>query len=131
MYPHLLPDREVRQVRRRRAFTLVEILIVVAIMGILLAVAVPQFQRAGNRSRARSCQASLKQIAGAKERWAMDGGRGPTDTPNMSDLAGPGLYLKAEPKCPAGGTYTLGNMSAQATCSIGGTPGDPDAHAID
>ena len=72
--------------RARHAFTLVEIMIVVLIIGILLAIAVPNFVRARESSRAKSCQANLKQIAGAKEQWALDNKKSNTDTPMTTEL---------------------------------------------
>ncbi len=105
-------------------------MIVVSIIGILLAVAVPAFQKAGLKSRASTCVQNLKQLHGAKERWAMDYNQGPLDTPSMTDLAGPDTYLKVTPLCPTGGTYTLGNMNTVPVCSIGGTAGTPEGHVL-
>jgi type II secretion system protein G len=66
--------------RRERGFTLVEIMIVVLIIGILLAIAVPSFMNARERSRANACRANLRQIQAAKEQWAMANNQGPTAT---------------------------------------------------
>ena len=54
------------------AFTLVEIMIVVLIIGILLGIAVPNFIRARETSRSKACIANLKQVDTAKEQYAMD-----------------------------------------------------------
>ena len=116
--------------RRTQGFTLVEILIVILIIGMLLSVAVPQFMRARQTGQAKACQHNMKQIFGSKERWAMDTHKGNDDTPTMSDLVVPGLYLKNTPMCPSGGTYTIGRMDQIPTCSIGGTPGAVDAHIM-
>src|SRR5438270_99292 len=116
--------------RQRRGFTLVEIMIVVLIMATLLAVAMPQFQAAGRRARATACQRNLKEIMCAKERWAMDNNRGPLDTPSMTELAVPGVYMKGTPVCPSGGTYTVGRLDEIPACSVGGVPGANDAHVL-
>jgi prepilin-type N-terminal cleavage/methylation domain-containing protein len=113
----------IRKARAERGFTLVEIMIVVLIIGILLAIAVPNFVRARESSRAKACVANLKQIQAAKEQWAMDTNAAPTATPTQADLAptdGSG-YIKSWPRCPSGGTYTIGNLQTDPTCSIGGT----------
>src|SRR5438067_1339324 len=118
-------DLERRVRRLRRGFTLVEIMIVVLIIGILLAIAVPNFIKARETSRAKSCIANLKQIDSAKEQWAMDNQKtqGATLTGGLSDLVGTGAtsYIKNTPTCPSGGTYTVGDIGTAPTCSTGGT----------
>jgi len=103
----------------RKGFTLVEIMIVVLIIGILLAIAVPNFIKARETSRTKSCIANLKQIDAAKEQWAMENKKTTTDTPAMTDLVGSANYLKNTPSCPSGGTYTVNAVSTDPTCSIG------------
>jgi prepilin-type N-terminal cleavage/methylation domain-containing protein len=108
----------IRKARAERGFTLVEIMIVVLIIGILLAIAVPNFVRARESSRTKACVANLKQIEAAKEQWAMDTRAGSDATPNWSDLVGPNNYMKAQPVCPSGGTYSIGNVATPPSCSI-------------
>ena len=103
--------------KARRAFTLVEIMIVVLIIGILLAIAIPNFIRARETSRAKSCQSNLQHIDSAKEQWAMDNKKTATDAPGSTDLAP--NYLKTYPTCPSNGTYTIGNVGTVPTCTIG------------
>jgi prepilin-type N-terminal cleavage/methylation domain-containing protein len=107
----------------RRGFTLIEIMIVVLIIGILLAIAVPNFVKARESSRAKSCVANLKQIDSAKEQYAMDNklAQGAT-APATTDLAGTNGYMKTFPTCPSTSTaYTVGVIGTDPTCSIGGT----------
>ncbi len=104
---------------RQRGFTLVEIMIVVLIIGILLAIAVPSFMNARERSRAQACRSNLRQIQAAKEQWAMANNQGSTATPDWTDLTP--TFIQQQPSCPSGGNYTIGNMSTNPSCSIGGT----------
>jgi len=110
-----------RLARSRRGFTLIEIMIVVLIIGILLAIAVPNFVRAREQSRSKSCQANLKQIDSAKEQWAMDNKKNTGDSVAMTDIAGATLYIKSEPVCPSNGTYTPAAIGTAPTCSVGNT----------
>jgi len=106
----------------RHGFTLVEIMIVVLIIGILLAIAVPNFIRARETSRTKSCVANLKQIDAATEQWAMDNKKTNGDTVPLGTLTNGGLtgYLKSNPPCPSGGTYSDPvTVGTAPTCTIG------------
>ena len=110
-----------RTFRKVQGFTLVEIMIVVAIIGIIIAIAVPGFIRARSQSRMKSCQENLTKIDGAKEQMALERNLGPGATIAMSDLAaadGTG-YLKVEPNEPSGGSYTVNAVGTDPLCSTG------------
>jgi prepilin-type N-terminal cleavage/methylation domain-containing protein len=116
--------------RRRSGFTLIEIMVVVSIIGILLAVAAPNFVHARDGSRAKSCQYNLQQIQSAKERWAMDNNRAAASLPTMAELAVPGVYMRNTPACPSGGNYTVGRLNEIPVCSLGALAGGNDAHVL-
>jgi prepilin-type N-terminal cleavage/methylation domain-containing protein len=105
---------------RRSAFTLVEIMIVVAIIGLLAAIAIPNFIKARESSQKNACIANLKQMDGAKNAWALEHKKVSSHVPNDTDLFGATLYIREKPGCPADGAYTLAAVSAKPTCSISG-----------
>ncbi len=100
-----------------KGFTLVEIMIVVAIIAILAAVAIPNFVKYRRNAQAASCIANLKQIQTAKEQWLMANGSLPAN--GIPDLVGDSNYIKKTPVCPAGGQYSLGDEGADPTCNKG------------
>lgn len=108
-------------------FTLIEIMIVVAIIGLLAAFAVPNFVNARATTQAKGCINNLRLIDAAKTSWALDKNKGGAATPTEDDLK-PYIKLNADgniPGCPASGVYTIGDLNTQPTCSMGSDPKAP------
>ena len=88
--------------RISRAFTLVELVVVIAVISILLVILVPNFLRAQAQSQLVSCRANLRDVAVAVELYSMDNkGHFPPARSFTSAIVGPGKYLPAIPLCPS------------------------------
>ena len=98
--------------RMLKGFTLVEIMIVVAIIAVLAAVAIPNFIKYRKTSQMNACISNLKQIATAVEQVRMNG-----KTVSWTEIVGADKYIKVTPACPSGGSYGLPTEeTANPTC---------------
>jgi prepilin-type N-terminal cleavage/methylation domain-containing protein len=114
----------------RKGFTLVEIMIVVAVIGLLAAIAIPNFVNSRARSQATTCISNMRQIDYAIQQFAMEKGLANGATLNFPNDLTPYIKLNhasSIPGCPASGIYTaqlVGNTPS-VLCSLGSTVTPP------
>ena len=117
-----------KRTSRQGGFTLVEIMIVVAIIGLLASIAVPNFVKARTTAQMNACISNLRQIDGAIQQWALDTKQGDTATVTAADIL---PYLKNAVVCPSGGktfadSYAISTVATAPACLK-----QPATHKID
>ena len=96
--------------RDSKGFTLVELMVVLLIIGILVAIAIPIYNSTQENARLKACQSNLRTIDGAISQYQADGG----DVSTLTDVGQlVPTYIKEVPKCPSGGTYSIDNGFAK------------------
>jgi prepilin-type N-terminal cleavage/methylation domain-containing protein len=119
-------QQEEKPMHTRQGFTLVEIMIVVAIIGLLAAIAVPSFLQARETARRNACINNLRQIDGAKDQYALEYGGGADLLLTSTNIA---IYIKDMNKCfcpllvgtnrTFDNSYSINVLTAAPTCKVG------------
>jgi prepilin-type N-terminal cleavage/methylation domain-containing protein len=100
---------------RQSGFTLVEIMIVVAIIGLLASIAIPSFIRARKNTNRNLCTNNLRILADAAQELRLERPADPVDAPHIQPYLGRELPGGTMPRCPVGGTYDY--LDTIPTCS--------------
>ena len=104
------------QTARKSGFTLVEIMIGVAIIGLLAAIAIPNFVRARTTAQKNACIANLRQIESAVQQWALENKKSAASVVTTADVT-PFLKNNVMPEEPAGAGYTVSTIDAAPLCT--------------
>ena len=107
-----------------QGFTLVEIMIVVAIIGLLAAIAIPSFMKARTTSQANACINNLRMLESGKEQWALESRKNTGYVIVTADQSAILSYIKnpaSATNCPGGGTISFNAIGTNASCSLSGS----------
>ncbi len=104
--------------RKDEGFTLVELMVVVLIIGILVAIAIPVFNAASDSARQRTCHSNQRVIEGAVQQYLAED---PDNTIPAGDVDASHVlvpdYIKEVPYCPSGDGTTPYSLDATGTTS--------------
>jgi prepilin-type N-terminal cleavage/methylation domain-containing protein len=101
---------------RQEGLALIELAIVVAVLGVMAMIALPNLFSARKTAEEKVCIANLNSIKHAKEKWGFDEKKGDDEIPSYSDIKPYLSKTQTQNICPIGGKYTLGSLSENPSC---------------
>jgi type II secretion system protein G len=111
--------------RNNKGFTLVELMVVLLIIGILIAIAIPIYNSTQAKAKEKACQSNLRTLDGAAAQYHAATGAYPnaTDYNGLTNLEGNEFvgekgYIKELPTCPAGGVYNYDATNGKFSCNV-------------
>jgi type II secretion system protein G len=104
--------------RNNKGFTLVELMVVLLILGILVAIAIPIYNKTQDDAKKKACQSNLRTLDGAAAQYGAATGNYPTDPLNNVNFVGENGYVKTKPTCPAGGVYNYDATNGKFSCNV-------------
>jgi competence protein ComGC/phage FluMu protein Com len=123
--PPPVPHSAFVQPKPKKNTTLIVVLVIgiglavaVPVLGLLAAIAIPNFIKARQASQTAACIANLKMIDAAKASWASTDRKSETDLPSEEELFGVGRYITERPTCPGNGEYSINAIDESPTCTI-------------
>ncbi|MDA8351978.1 MAG: prepilin-type N-terminal cleavage/methylation domain-containing protein [Firmicutes bacterium] len=105
--------------RDERGFTLIEMLVVLFVIGVIIAIALPNLKAAGESAQEKACDANRKLIGSQADNYYLDLGSYPDNAQQMKRRG----YLRTVPTCPAKGNYRIQKdapVEKRVTCSVHG-----------
>lgn len=103
-----------------RGFTLIEMLVVIAIIGVLAALAVPNVVKAITTAKEKACEANIRTLQNAVELYYIDNNEWPADLSALTPD-----YVRQTPDCPLGGEYQIEVSDDRKTATVVCTHGQP------
>ena len=106
-------------IQNEKGFTLIELMVVVLIIGILVAIAIPVFSNTATTARLRACEANLRTIDGSISQYQAEFNTDPADVAALVTAQ----FLRSSPECPHTNIadYTVDGGTDRAVCTEGHT----------
>lgn len=102
-----------------RGFTLIEMLVVLFVIAVIIAIALPNLKAAGESAQEKSCDANRKLIGAQADNYYLEMGSYPNSVQQLHRRG----YLRTVPTCPAKGNYSIhpnASVEKRVKCSIHG-----------